>query len=361
MNVMDIFRNIFKAVPILLLFQFSGCAALDPADRLEIYTPDRFKSDVKFYDRGILQLEGVTILEFVQAASCKDIAEDPLASQTDALFQLQDKTRSLGGNGIGNVTCTEPKKINDDPACESKVTCYGTAIDVKSKRLQDKDGELAESRGSGFFLGKLPMIITNYHVIEGAYKVEIILTDGRKIEGRVTRRDKKNDLAVISFDEFRESPKGLFLFPSLKLKTGQDVYAIGYPLGSILGDRPGITRGIISATVGIEGDSRHLRITAQINPGNSGGPLLDSYGRVVGIVSHGLNKILFARFHGIIPEGTNFAIKSDVLLNLIDTPENLIADKQAGEKLTAASIFALNSDAVIVVKVMVKVKNDDKR
>lgn len=169
------------------------------------------------------------------------------------------------------------------------------------------------------------------------------------VTGRVIKRDEANDIAIISFNEFRSDAKGFLIFPSYKVKSGQDIYVIGYPLGSVLGDSPSITKGIIASTVGLGGDSRHLRITAQINPGNSGGPVLDSYGRVIGVVSHTLNKLYMTKMTGHIPEGTNFAIKSDVLLNILNEMENLI-DEQTKEIFLAEKIFSEYSKAVVVVK-----------
>ena len=209
------------------------------------------------------------------------------------------------------------------------------------------------SQGTGFFIGKLPMVVTNYHVVGDTEDAEIVLPNGQALKGRVIKRDEANDLAVISFNEFRNAPEGFRIFPSYKVKSGQDIYVIGYPLGSILGDSPSITKGIISATIGIGGDSRHFRITAQINPGNSGGPLVDTYGRVIGVVSHALNKLYIAKNIGHIPEGTNFAVKADVLLNMFNEIESLISE-QTDQVLPADKIFSAYSNAVVIVRAISK-------
>jgi S1-C subfamily serine protease len=278
---------------------------------------------------------------------------DPPASQEDAIDQLRYKTQLLGGNAIANVLCESVEGTSLGKNCWSSVTCYGTAIRVTSETPKGIAKKPPILQGTGFFVDKLPIVVTNYHVVGDTDEVEIVLQYGQIIKGRVIKRDEANDLPVVNFNEFRNAPQGFQMFPSYKVKSGQDIYVIGYPLGALLGDSPSITRGIISSTAGLGGDSRHLRITAQINPGNSGGPLLDTYGRVIGVVSHTLNKLYIAKMTGHIPEGTNFAVKSDVLLNMFDETKNLV-NEQIEEIFSAEKIFSVYSKAVVMVRAIPK-------
>lgn len=205
------------------------------------------------------------------------------------------------------------------------------------------------SQGTGFTLGRLPLVVTNYHVVGEAKEVEIAFPDGYITTGNVIKRDKNNDLAIISFEDTRQEPIGFQVFPSHKVNSGQEIYVIGYPLEAFLGEQPSITKGIISSIVGIKNDSRHFRITAQINPGNSGGPLLDAAGRMIGIVSHALNKIYFAKVEGNIPEGTNFAIKSALLLSFYPGLESTMNDKEL-TPMSADKIFSTYSKAVVIIR-----------
>lgn len=197
------------------------------------------------------------------------------------------------------------------------------------------EGSDAGGSGSGFVLGRLPLIVTNYHVVREEKEVEVVFPDRKPIKGRVMKRDKKNDIAIVEFKDERPVPVGFQIFPSHKVIPGQQAFVIGYPLGLKLGENPGITNGVVSSTVGIDNDSRHFRISAASNPGNSGGPLLDAQGRVIGIVSHGFNPTsFFAATGGALPEGVEFAIKSDLLLSL-----STRAGKHRGRQGSAAASF----------------------
>ncbi len=141
-------------------------------------------------------------------------------------------------------------------------------------------------QGSGFIVDKNGTIITNAHVVEGAQKVSVTLTDGRRLAARVQGTDEVTDLAVLKLEN---PPPNLPVAPlgdSSKLQVGDWAIAVGNPLGL---DNT-VTLGIISnlrrtsSEVGIP-DKRlnFIQTDAAINPGNSGGPLLNANGEVIGI------------------------------------------------------------------------------
>jgi S1-C subfamily serine protease len=245
------------------------------------------------------------------------------------------------GWSIGRINRAVPKVMQDYDVS------FVSVKNLKMARLQ-KTVNYA-SQATGFTLSTRPLVVTNYHVVEEDKEVDIFFPDGQKIRARVIKRDKENDLAIIRFKEFRTEPAGFSIFPSHKVNSGQEIFVIGYPLGRTLGENPSITRGMVAATVGIESDSRHFRITAEINPGNSGGPLIDKQGRVIGVVSHGLNKVDAAKNTGNIPEGANFAIKSSLLLSLSPNLRKLVTEEQSS-KLTAEKIFNNYSKFVVIVR-----------
>ena len=141
--------------------------------------------------------------------------------------------------------------------------------------------------GSGVIIDMHGNIITNYHVVQDARRLEVTLFDGSKYTARLVGTDPSNDLAVIRIDAPREKLKPVVWGDSSDLKVGQKVLAIGNPFGL---DRT-LTVGIISSlgrTIKAV-DGRLIRgiiqTDAAINPGNSGGPLLDNDGRMIGVTT----------------------------------------------------------------------------
>jgi len=138
-----------------------------------------------------------------------------------------------------------------------------------------------EGQGSGFVIDKSGHILTNYHVIRQARRVEVTLSNRKKYTAAIVGVDPPNDLAVIRITARDLQPA--VLGDSKGLQVGQRVYAIGNPFG--LGGT--FTHGIISSIRPVRArDSfidEAIQTDAAINPGNSGGPLLNSRGEVIGI------------------------------------------------------------------------------
>ena len=151
--------------------------------------------------------------------------------------------------------------------------------------------------GSGVIFDKEGHIITNNHVVAGASEIQVTLADGRVYDAEATGTDPATDLAVIQLKDAPDNLTVAQLGDSDKLATGQDVMAIGNPLGL----SSTVTTGIISAlnrpVVNSQSEdgsggsassavyTNAIQIDAAINPGNSGGPLFDEKGRVIGITS----------------------------------------------------------------------------
>jgi len=138
--------------------------------------------------------------------------------------------------------------------------------------------------GSGTIIDPEGQILTNNHVIAGAEKIGVTLTDGRVLEGRVIGTCSTHDVAIIQVKG--EKLPAAELGDSDKLRVGQRVFAIGNPFG--LAGGPTVTSGVISAlNRSIESErgivENLVQTDAAINPGNSGGPLVDMRGKVVAI------------------------------------------------------------------------------
>lgn len=138
--------------------------------------------------------------------------------------------------------------------------------------------------GSGTIIDPKGYILTNNHVIAGARKIDVTLTDGRVLESERIGSCQSTDAAVIKVEA--KNLSAAELGDSDKLKVGQRVFAIGNPFG--LAGGPTVTAGVISALrrsihseMGVF--ENLVQTDAAINPGNSGGPLVDTQGRVVAI------------------------------------------------------------------------------
>jgi S1-C subfamily serine protease len=144
-----------------------------------------------------------------------------------------------------------------------------------------------EGTGSGFVYDAEGHIVTNYHVIEGADELLVMLAGGQEYEADIVGTDPANDLAVLLVDSDAELPEPLALADSDDLRVGQSVLAIG----NLFGLDQTLTRGVISALGRVIESSDNsfigeaIQMDAAINPGNSGGPLLDLQGRVIGVNS----------------------------------------------------------------------------
>jgi serine protease Do len=155
----------------------------------------------------------------------------------------------------------------------------------------------SDSGGSGFVISRDGLIVTNYHVVEGASSVRVHLGD-RDYNAEVKGTDPATDIALLKVDAGRDL-RYLDLGDSDRLRVGDWVMVVGNPLNL---DKT-VTTGVVSAkgrSIGISGDAsfeNFIQTDAAINFGNSGGPLINMRGQVVGIataINWGAENIGFA-------------------------------------------------------------------
>jgi S1-C subfamily serine protease len=203
---------------------------------------------------------------------------------------------------------TNPSAVTDE---QNSIEVYktlspGVAFITTSARVQNYYGEESDQEsgnGSGSVIDNQGHIVTNYHVVEGASKLTVSFGGDKVYPAKFVGGDPDTDLAVIKITPPAEGLTVVSLGDSDQLSVGQKVLAIGNPFGL---DRT-LTTGVISglqrpirARNGRPIDAA-IQTDASINPGNSGGPLLDKFGKMIGI-----NSQILSRSGGSV--GVGFAI-----------------------------------------------------
>lgn len=187
---------------------------------------------------------------------------------------------------------------------------YSEAI----RKYEEEHNKPEQWTGTGFAVQE-GYVVTNYHVVDGAGKITIQgVTDifNESVEAQVVAMDKDNDLAILKIkgDALEWSlPYAIKTFTS---DVGEDVWVLGYPLTSTMGDEIKLTTGVISSRSGYEGSVTMYQISAPAQPGNSGGPVFDKEGNLIGVVCSKHTEA----------ENVTYAIKASCLRNLVESSIN---------------------------------------
>ena len=263
---------------------------------------------------GILWLTGIATDRGDQAYETEDtesevkpdgdmVYDDMNVIKNDGSIDVYEEIGSTGYNDT--LTITQVVDLVADTVVEIRTS--SVAYDLFYGQY------VTNGAGSGVIITENGYIITNHHVIVGAREITVRLTDGSEFAATVIGSDADRDIALLKINA-----KGLAfakMGSSAKLSVGQEVIAIGNPLGSLGGT---VTDGIISAldrSVTIEGHTMTLMQTnAAINPGNSGGGLFDMSGQLIGIVN--------AKESDTGIEGLGFAIPIDIAWETVKSIAN---------------------------------------
>lgn len=218
--------------------------------------------------------------------------------------------------------------------------------------------------GSGFYLEKHQLIVTNSHVVAGLKEVVISSKDMKRREAKVVYDDPKYDLAFIITDDFTvKTPLDL---ANESVHDGDKAIAIGHPYGL----NYTATEGIVSKAARLQGELEYIQIDAAINPGNSGGPLLNENGEVIGVntfIIQNSNNLGFALPFAYVQEaldafkklGKQDIIRCSSCLNLVQ--EIQIKDDycpKCGVKIDIAKQRREGYKAVGTIKTLEKILGD---
>jgi len=179
------------------------------------------------------------------------------------------------------------------PEERTNITVYErvnrSVVNISTKGVDSQNFLLwevpSEGAGSGTIVDTAGHILTNFHVVEGARKIDVTLFNAETFPARIVGGDTSTDVAIIKIDAPPELLAPVAFGDSTRLRVGQRAFAIGNPFGL---ERT-LTTGVVSSLNRELPGRNHrklrsiIQIDAAINPGNSGGPLLDSRGRLIGM------------------------------------------------------------------------------
>ncbi|MEC8109699.1 MAG: DegQ family serine endoprotease [Pseudomonadota bacterium] len=195
--------------------------------------------------------------------------------------------------------------VDDGQAMDMPQFPPGSPFEEFFKNFGDNNRQRkAQSLGSGFIIDDEGIVVTNYHVIENAEEIRVVLADETSFNAEVLGQDRKTDIAVLKIDPGDTKLTAVSFGDSDKLRVGDWVLAIGNPFG--LGGT--VTAGIVSARGRDIGNGPYddfIQTDASINRGNSGGPLFNTHGDVIGI-----NTAIYSQSGGSV--GIGFAISSNL-------------------------------------------------
>lgn len=226
---------------------------------------------------------------------------------------MLNKTYNKDINVIFETASMKTLSEAGDNSQDLYLKMYPTYDESENSKIVSQNSNNWKSSGTGFFIDKKGYIATNHHVIDKAKNIQVEI-NRNSYNADVVIYDEQNDLAILKINDntFIPLQNLQYNFKSETSDVGTSVFALGFPLTSLLGEEIKYTTGAISSKSGMKGDITTYQISVPIQPGNSGGPLFDNDGNLIGITSSGINRKLN------LTENVNYAIKTKYLKLLID-------------------------------------------
>jgi S1-C subfamily serine protease len=191
------------------------------------------------------------------------------------------------------------------PKCSSSTCSFA----VRQMEYEDYAG----AYGTCFAVSPNGLLMTSFHVIDGASKINVVFPDGRSGEAELFRGSNDTDIALLKTK--LPTPTWLPLATNSEIAIGTPAFTVGFPSPQLLGSEVKPNEGSVSSLSGLE-ESTLLQISIPIQGGNSGGPVIDHSGRVLGIVEG----IVEEDSDGEKMQLTNFARHAQVAALLLPLP-----------------------------------------
>ena len=244
----------------------------------------RFLAPVALFAAGLL---AVPLLHGVPARADTPPAPQPPPGQVTASHQAAPQPAALPSlaplvesvkSAVVNVEVTSRVERDESQQPEDPFEQFFG----RGRRDPRQQQQIRQGAGSGFVIDPRGYILTNNHVVEGAFNIRVKFDDGRTLEAEVLGRDPLTDVALIKLKSAPSNIPFVKLGDSDAMRVGDWVVAIGNPFGLA----SSVSTGILSAKAREIGATQYddfLQTDAAINPGNSGGPLFNLRGEVIGI------------------------------------------------------------------------------
>lgn len=229
----------------------------------------------------------------------------------------------------------------------------GSTYVVTPKTIREEDSPddgkmLQASSGTGFAVSYDGHIITNHHVIDACQEVKVRYKSD-DILAKLIAFDTVNDLAILKIDT---KPSSVLPISFSNPEILQEIYVAGFPFGEKFSTSIKMTKGIVSSLTGIGNNYSNIQIDAALQPGNSGGPVFDDKGNVVGVAVAKIDLEYAIEELGVVPENTNFGIKSSVVINFLESNSIGNLASPLGYKASMTSLGKSVTDATYYVSCM---------
>lgn len=244
----------------------------------------------------------------------------------------------IQGYSVNMATTVNGQKQSVSGAVE--LTCDEQPPKVDSKATAKKS-KPETGTGTGFFVSADGYLVTCAHVIQGADKVDVEI-NGQSYSADVVAVEADDDLAILKIDAKELTP--LPLADSSKVRLGEEVRAIGFPLSTVLGNGIKVTRGIIAGIVDRD-EGKRFQIDAAVNPGNSGGPVVNDRGHVLGVASSKLIGMELTR--------VGFCVPAERVLSILKAHKVEAPQAQPDKALDGPSLVEAVAPSVALITVTI--------
>ncbi len=253
-----------------------------------------------------------------------------------------------GGHGVLFVFPPSTEMCCLNTLMKSRIAALG--YEVKDERFFDEE----IITGTGFFISRTGLLVTNSHVIENARTIYMRKLDGTMLEAKVLINDPLADIAVLAPIHDVRVNSYLILGRFEGGFVGDPVVVLGYPFPKVFKD-PKFSVGIIRAVLGLGQNPERFEFNAPIQPGSSGSPVLNKNKEVIGIVNEQLLGMSLLNDTEQLPPDRNYGIKIECVRKLLDNHSIAYRKHSSGNPVSLSQV--MDATAVVMINTRDPISN----